>query len=322
MTNRGSGTAGAGLPGRHGVVRLYPAAYRRQHGAEVSATLADVADGEGRIGVLRETAAVAGHALRMRTGLGSARPAGRVLAGLIPYVVAVAASLSAALLAVWPLEPQAWDGERTYAPLAYAPWPVVLGCLLAGRWAGARIGAAAAMAGAALSLPLVHWSGGTAGVAQNLPTVLALTVAASMVLAAPPDLPPASPRARRNTLLTALALGVPLLVASVTVFETVAGPGIVESARPDPMRVFLEFAPLVLAFPTAFGLAPSRYGGVAATVLVAASVALMYEYGLLASVPYGAGTLLGRIGFLTGLAALVIRLAPRLRLGRERRLAA
>ncbi|MEU4263278.1 hypothetical protein ACYCCF_12215 [Streptomyces argenteolus] len=92
-----------------------------------------------------------------------------------------------------------------------------------------------------------------------------------------------------------------------------------ESARPDPMRVFLQFAPLVLAFPTAFGLARCRHGGTAAAVLIAAACLLMYEYGLLASVPYGAGILMGKIGFLTGLAALVVRLALRLRLTRERR---
>lgn len=120
--------------GRHPVIGLYPAAYRRQHGAEIAATL-DVTSGVGRLEALRETAAVAGHALRMRTGLDSARPAGRVLAALIPCIVAVAASLPAALPAVWPRDPLPWDGERTYAPLAYAPWPVVLGCLLAGRWA-------------------------------------------------------------------------------------------------------------------------------------------------------------------------------------------
>ncbi|MHC3458560.1 hypothetical protein [Streptomyces flavovirens] len=245
MTGNSSEFAEGRSPRPGGVVRLYPAAYRRQHGAEIAATLADIADAEGRWGVRRETAAVAGHALRMRTGLGSARPAGRALAGLTPYVVAVAASLSAALLVVWPLEPQAWDGERTYTPLAYAPWLAVLGCLIAGRWAWARISAAGALAGAALSVPLALWSGGREGLSQNLPTVLGLAVAATAVLAAPPDLPPTAPRARRNATLTALALGVPLLVASTTVFQAVAGPGVVESARPEPVRVLLRFAPLV-----------------------------------------------------------------------------
>ncbi|AEN08135.1 MULTISPECIES: hypothetical protein [unclassified Streptomyces] len=318
MTGNRSESAEGRSPRPGGVVRLYPTAYRRQHGAEIAATLADIADAEGGWGARRETAAVAGHALRMRTGLDSARPTGRALAGLAPYVVAVAASLSAALLVVWPLEPQAWDGERTYTPLAYAPWLAVLGCLIAGRWAWARIGAAAALAGAALSVPLALWSGGREGLSQNLPTVLGLAAAATAVLAAPPDLPPTAPRARRNATLTALALGVPLLVASTTVFQAVAGPGAVESARPEPVRVLLQFAPLVLAFPAALGLARSRHGGAVATVVVAAACALVYEYGLLASVPYDAGMLIGKAGFLTGLAALLIRLALRLRATRER----
>ncbi|MER7311698.1 MULTISPECIES: hypothetical protein [Streptomyces] len=317
MTGTRSGSTEGRSPRPGGVVRLYPAAYRRQHGAEIAATLADIADAEGRWAVRRETAAVTGHALRMRTGLDSARPAGRALAGLIPYVVAVAASLSAALLAVWPLEPQAWDGERTYTPLAYAPWLAVLGCLIAGRWTGARISAAGALAGAAGSVPLAFWSGGQEGLSQNLPTLLGLAVAATAVLAAPPDLPPTAPRARRNATLTALALGVPLLVASTTVFQAVAGPGIVESARPEPVRVLLQFAPLVLAFPAALGLARSRHGGAVAAVVIVAACALMYEYGLLASVPYGAGMLIGKVAFLTGLAALLIRLALRLRGTRE-----
>ncbi|GAA2984641.1 MULTISPECIES: hypothetical protein [Streptomyces] len=194
----------------------------------------------------------------------------------------------------------------------------MLGCLIAGRWAWARISAAGALAGAALSVPLALWSGGREGLSQNLPTVLGLAVAATAVLAAPPDLPPTAPRARRNATLTALALGVPLLVASTTVFQAVAGPGVVESARPEPVRVLLRFAPLALAFPAALALARFRHGGTVAAAVVVAACALMYEYGLLASVPYDAGTLIGKVGFLTGLAALLIRLALRLRATRER----
>ncbi|MER6720663.1 hypothetical protein [Streptomyces halstedii] len=106
-------------------------------------------------------------------------------------------------------------------------------------------------------------------------------------------------------------------MASTTVFQALAGPGIVESARPEPVRVLLLFAPLVLAFPAALGLARSRHGGAVAAVVIVAACALIYEYGLLASVPYGAGMLIGKVGFLTGLAALLIRLALRLRATRE-----
>lgn len=296
------------------VLRLYPAAYRRRHGVEISATLADVAEGEGRLGVLRETAAVAGHALRMRTGLGSARPAGRLLAGLVPHMVAVAASLSAALLAVWPLKPLAWDGERTYAPLAYAPWLVVLGCLLAGRWAWARTAAGAALLGAAVSVPVAYWSGGAEGLSQNLPTVLGLALAALAALAAPPDLPPASTRARRNAALTALALGIPLVVGAVTVFQTVGGPGVMVSARPDPMGLFVRFAPVVLAFPAAAALARVRYGAVAAAALAAAAFASTVPVGWLSEVvPYAAGPWIAQFAFATGVAALAVRLGRRLR---------
>ncbi|WUD70812.1 hypothetical protein OG937_03525 [Streptomyces sp. NBC_00510] len=305
---------------RHPVIGLYPAAYRGQHGAEIAATLEDVTSGVGRLEALRETAAVAGHALRMRTGLDSARPAGRVLAALIPCIVAVAASLSAALLAVWPLDPLPWDGERTYTPLAYAPWPVVLGCLLAGRWAWARIAVGAALAGAGLSVPVAYWSGGPAGLAQNLPTVIGLALASAAVLAAPPDLPPADARARRAGALIALALGVPMVVGSVTVFQALAGPGVTESGRADPMHLFTLFAPLVLAFPAAFGLARVRHGALCAAVLVVAPLfVLLYPYGVAAAVPYASGMLWAKTASLTGAAALAIRLGLRSRAARQNR---
>ncbi|MFB7294129.1 hypothetical protein [Actinacidiphila glaucinigra] len=309
-----------GVRGRHPVIALYPAAYRRRHGAEIAATLEDAGAGAGRLEALRETAAVAGHALRMRAGLGSARPAGRAVAGLVPYVVAVAASLAAALLVVWPLDPLPWDGERTYTPLAYAPWPVALGCLLAGRWAWARIAAGAALLGAGVSVPLAHWSGGPAGLSQNLPTVLGLALAAAVVLAAPPDLPPVGTRGRRSAALIALALGVPMVAGSLTVFQALADVGVTEPGRADPMHLFAFFTPLVLAFPAAWGLARLRYGAVCAGTLIAATLVVpLYHDGLLASVPYGSGSLWAEAAVLTGFAALVIRLGLRLRSARERR---
>ncbi|MEU4096358.1 hypothetical protein [Streptomyces sp. NPDC026673] len=320
MTGHEAETVRRGSRTHDAVIRLYPAAYRRQHGAEIAATLEDVTDGAGGLGALRETAAVAGHALRMRTGLGSARPAGRLLAGLIPYVVAVAASASAALLVVWPLPALPWDGERTYTPLAYVPWLAVLGCVLAGRWVWARIAAFAALIGAGVSVPAAYWSGGSSGLSQNAPTLFGLALAAAAVLAAPPDLPPADPRARRVTALTALALGVPMVVGSVTVFEALAGgPGLTEPARPEPMHLFALFAPLVLAFPTAVGLARLRYGAFLALALGAASFSLLLYPFPLPPAPYATNGHLSWIGTMTGAAALVIRLGLRLRLAWHRR---
>lgn len=320
MTGHEAETARRGSRTRDAVIRLYPAAYRRQHGAEIAATLEDVTDGVGRWGVLRETAAVAGHALRMRTGLGSARPAGRLLAGLIPYVVAVAASASAALLAVWPLAALPWDGERTYTPAAYVPWLAVLGCVLAGRWVWARIAAAAALIGAGVSVPAAYWSGGSSGLSENAPTLLGLALAAAAVLAAPPDLPPADTRARRATALTALALGVPMIVGAVTVFEVAGGPGVVtESARPAPMHLLALFAPLVLAFPAAAGLARLRYGAFLAVALGAVSFGLLLYPDFLPEAPYATMGHLSWTGTMTGAAALVIRLGLWVRLAWQRR---
>ncbi|MFK0132394.1 hypothetical protein ACIQRZ_18820 [Streptomyces rubiginosohelvolus] len=302
------------------VTRLYPSAYREVHGAEVATTLADIADGGSRFGAVREAAAVAGHALRMRAGLDSARPVGRGLAGLTVYVVAMAASLSAALLAVSLLKPLDWDGERSYAPLAYAPWLLVLALLLSGRWTWARTAVGVAVGGAVLSIPVAYWSGGPSGVSENLPTVLGLVAAAVVVLAAPPDLPPTGTRARRNTALASLALGVPMLVGSLTTFQALAGPGVTESARPDPVRLFLTLAPLVLAPPAAVGLARCRFGApFAAVVVIGGAFAYVFPHTFLTVVPYDSGRLNALVTALAGTAALILRFGLRPRFVRQRR---
>ncbi|MET9880905.1 hypothetical protein ABZZ36_40855 [Actinacidiphila glaucinigra] len=319
MTDTQGETSHRGARAYDAVLRLYPAAYRRRHGAEIAATFEDVIDGAGRAGALREAAAVVGHALRMRTGLGSSRPAGRLLAGLLPYIFAVAASASAALLAVWPLTALPWDGERTYTPVAYMPWLVVLGCALAGRWPWARIAAAVAAISAAVSVPVAYWTGGALGLSQNLPTLVGLALAAAAVLAAPPDLPPVDHRSRRAAALTALALGVPMVVGSVTVFEVPAGgAGLTASARPDPMFLFAMFAPLVLAFPAAVGLARFRYGAFLAVALGATSFSLLwFPYPF--AFPYAMDGHMAWTGTMTAAAALMIRLGLRLRLAWQRR---
>ncbi|MDJ1640032.1 hypothetical protein [Streptomyces pakalii] len=302
------------------VTRLYPSAYRELHGAEVATTLADIADGGSRFGAVREAAAVAGHALRMRAGVDSARPAGRGLAGLTVYAVALAASLSAALLAVSLVEPLDWDGERSYAPLAYVPWLLVLALLLSGRWTWARTAVGVAVGGAVLSVPVAYWSGGPSGVSENLPTVLGLVAAAVVVLAASPDLPPTGTRARRNTALASLALGVPMLVGSLTTFQALAGPGVTESARPDPVRLFLTVAPLVLAPPAAVGLARCRFGAAfAAVVVIGGAFAYVFPHAFLTVVPYDSGRLNALVTALAGTAALILRFGLRPQFVRQRR---
>ncbi|MFJ3304680.1 hypothetical protein ACIPSA_16445 [Streptomyces sp. NPDC086549] len=291
-------------PPPHWTTRVYPAAHRRVYAAEISDFIARVTADEGRRAGALEQAAVLGHALRLRTGLDSARPGGRLLARLLPVVVPVAAALSLTLLVVRWIPALPWDGERAYTPLAYAPWLVVLGCALAGRWTAARTAAGAALLGAVMSLPLVRWTDGAEGLAQNRATLVGLALAALLVLAAPPDLPPATGAARRTMALIALALGVPLLVGSVTVFQAVSGPHTTTDARADPLRLFLFLTPLVLALPAALAMARARFGPLLAALLIGGSVLAFVPVGWLGEFPYAAGGLLAEVVFLTGVLAL------------------
>ncbi|MFI1728968.1 hypothetical protein ACH40E_06955 [Streptomyces acidicola] len=301
------------MPAPHWTTRAYPTAYRREYAAEVSDLLSQVTADQGRLAGVLEQAAVLGHALRLRTGTDSARPGGRFLAGLLPLAVPVAASLCLTLLVVQQLPSLSWDGERAYTPLAYVPWLAVLGCALAGRWAAARIAAGAALLGSAVSLPLVRWSDGTEGLAQNQATLAGLALAALLVLAAPPDLPPTTTGARRTMALIALALGVPLLAGSVTVFQALAGPDVTADARPDPLRLLFFFTPLVLSVPAALAVARARFGPALAALLIAGSVLAFVPVGWLGEVPYGTGNLWARMTGATGVLALLVYAVLRIR---------
>lgn len=293
-------------PSPHWTTRAYPPGYRSKYAFEISDLISCVTADEGRLAGALEKAAVLGHALRLRTGLNSARPGGRFLAGLVPLAVPVAAVLSLTLLVVWRVPPLSWDGARVYAPLAYLPWLAVLGCALAGRWAAARIAAGAALLGAAVSLPLVRWTGGAEGLTQNRGTLVALALTAVLVLAAPPDLPPTSGRARRAMALIALALGAPLLAGSVTVFQAASGPWATTDARPDPLRLLFTFAPWVLAVPAALAIARSRRAPALAALLIVGSVLSLVPPGFLAPVPYDTGGLLAEAVLGTGILALAV----------------
>lgn len=293
-------------PAPHWTTRVYPAAYRREYAAEISAVIANVTANEGRRAGALEKAGVLGHALRLRTGLDSSRPGGRFAAGLLPFVIPVAAALSLTLLTVWRIIPLPWDGRRSYTPLAYGPWLVVLGCALAGRWVATRAAAVLALLGAAVSLPLARWTDGPAGLAENLPTAVGLGAAALVVLAAPPDLPPTGGAARRAMALIAFALGAPMLVGSVMVFQAVSGAYTVTDARVDPMHLFTYLMPVVLAVPAAVAMSRSRYGAALAALLIVGSVLVFLPTGLLAEVPFAAGGVLAEVVFGTGILALAL----------------
>ncbi|MEU9802255.1 hypothetical protein [Streptomyces sp. NPDC051000] len=69
------------------LLKLYPASYRREFGDEIADAYREATDGASRTARTREAADIAGHALRMRLGLGSAGRTGRLLAAVTPFAV-------------------------------------------------------------------------------------------------------------------------------------------------------------------------------------------------------------------------------------------
>jgi hypothetical protein len=176
------------------VLRLYPAAYRSAHGAEIAATYRELTAGEPLGSRLREGAGLAAHALRLRLGLGPASRAARVLALAYPFALAVSAAVCGLHLLRW------------YAALVSSPTPLgaqlrvdlsgawgallvssLIGCVgaataLTGRW---RAGVPCTVAGLFSFAVAAVVSGPAFGDPVVTPTALALT--AAVVLACPPD---------------------------------------------------------------------------------------------------------------------------------------
>ncbi|MEU1283341.1 hypothetical protein [Kitasatospora sp. NPDC005856] len=176
------------------VVRLYPAAYRQAHGAEIAATFREMTAGEPLASRLRDGAGLAAHALRMRLGLGPAAAVARVLGLAYPFALAAAAAACGLHLLRW------------YASLVASPAPVglQLGTDLSGAWGvllvsslSVFVGAASALAGrwrvgvpctvaGLLSFALAAVVSGPA-FGDPVATPAAAVLAAAVVLACPPD---------------------------------------------------------------------------------------------------------------------------------------
>ncbi|MGW0846016.1 hypothetical protein ACWD26_38950 [Streptomyces sp. NPDC002787] len=207
-------------------LRLHPAAYRAEHEAELTAIYAEATQDAGPLGRLREALDVAGHGLRRRTGLGSDRMAGQVLAQAAPLAVAVATgSFVAGLL--WLFAP----GVRTL-PASSPPnvlslantgltpllWLAALTAVWTGRWTLARALVVPAMVLCLADVLLAAFASsgfhGTPSIAVIRLAVPLLTGA--VVLAAPRDLLGLS---QRRTIMGTTALAA-VLVSSVQLIET------------------------------------------------------------------------------------------------------
>ncbi|WP_405009159.1 hypothetical protein [Kitasatospora sp. NBC_01539] len=191
--------------------RLYPAGYRAAHGEEITAVFAEAVRHADLRTALCEWAALAAHALRLRTRLSSRDPAGRMLAGAAPFLLAGGAALSMVHLLTGLLLPDSSTGfARAAVGVAQtAPWGLALLSVAFRRWAPARalvLVAVATRIGTALAAQVRP---GTA-FAQDTDLLGLWVVVGVLALIAPPDAVDVSRRSRSRTVASTLAIALPM----------------------------------------------------------------------------------------------------------------
>ncbi|MFG2715394.1 hypothetical protein ACGFX2_33300 [Streptomyces goshikiensis] len=179
------------------LVKLYPAAFRREFGDEVADAYREATRGASGCARMLEAVDVAGHALRLRLGLGSAGRAGQLLAAVAPFaVIAVgAAAMSwARMYGIVVTLSGGFGFGDVFPQLVAAHLVAVLGAFLAlaGRWA---VGTWTALAGVVAGIAIDVGRLGTDVVGSVLLFGGPLLVLALVALLCPPDLRPA-PRTR------------------------------------------------------------------------------------------------------------------------------
>lgn len=175
------------------LLKLYPAAYRREFGDEIADAYHAATNGAAGPARMREAVDVLGHALRMRLGLGSAGRSGRLLAALAPFAVVVL-GVSAMPWSRLGVSALLRGGVRLadVGPLvlmAGAGLAMVLGAVLAltGRWAAGTWTACAGIAAIFTSQVVRPGLGPGFAVLSSGPLLLLALVA----VLCPPDLRPA-----------------------------------------------------------------------------------------------------------------------------------
>jgi hypothetical protein len=193
-------------------LRLHPAAYRAEHEAELTAIYGEATQDAGPLGRLREALDVAGHGLRRRTGLGSDRMAGQVLAQAAPLAVAVATgSFVAGLLGLFApgvrtLPASSLPNVLSLAGAGLTPllWLAALAAVWTGRWTMARALVVSAMV---LCLADVLLAASSSSGFHGTPSIAVIRLAVPLLtgavaLAAPRDLLGPSPAQRRTIMAT------------------------------------------------------------------------------------------------------------------------
>ncbi|MER5866777.1 hypothetical protein [Kitasatospora sp. NPDC002040] len=194
---------------------LYPAGYRAAHGEEITAVFADAVEHADRRTALREWAALAAHALRLRTRLSSRDPGGRITAGAAPFLLAGGAALALVQLLTGLLT-RSSVGTATAAVDAVqtVPWVLALLCVALRRQGAARALVLVALA-ARIGVAAVAQVHPAAGFARATELFGLWVVLAVLVLIAPPDAVDTSRRGRSWTMASAVTIALPLSTVAV-----------------------------------------------------------------------------------------------------------
>ncbi|WP_407839143.1 hypothetical protein ACE1OC_26680 [Streptomyces sp. DSM 116496] len=263
------------------LLKLYPAAYRREFGDEIADAYHEATRGAGTPARVREGADVAGHALRMRLGLGSAGRPGRLLAALAPFALvavgAAASSWAGVMRNVFLVVPLDGIGPG-FVGLVAAYLAMVCGVFLAlaGRWAA---GSWTVLAGAVVVLAAGAVRMGLASIGFSALTTGPMLVLALVAVACPPDLRPA-PRVRTRAgvlavmawtlVLTSAVMLLPLVYPSTQLrFVVPVAAGLLLAGRHAFARLRTAPAVLLAGLPFLyFGAMPGTLLPLALTVLL------------------------------------------------------
>ncbi|MCG6495055.1 hypothetical protein [Kitasatospora sp. A2-31] len=211
-------------------LRLYPARYRRERADEIAAVFADTTAGAGRLATAREAFDLAAYGLRVRTGLTSTSPGGRLAALTAPLAAGASAGMAAAYHLVghsWlqiELPGSAGDVPFFLAVAAMTALPL-LGAVAAlfGRWSAARIlagGTALAVLAHLLLLAVVTEPWGGVWVTMYAFQFEGAFLLWSLVqLAAPRDVLP-SPAWREWCLVLVSAIAAPTAAVSIDAYAS------------------------------------------------------------------------------------------------------
>jgi hypothetical protein len=202
---------------------LYPGRYRRERGDEMAVVFADSTAGAGPVAKARELFDLASYGLRMRTGLTSTSPGGRLAALTAPLAAGAAAGIAAV---------EMYADDNAYQVPHSAGWLLSLlafwvlngsavlsaAAVLLGRWTVARLlaGATALAVVADLLLQLrASIGGGLWELLYDFQWDGPFLLWALVLLAAPRDALP-SPTWRERGMVVAAALSSPFLVLSTS----------------------------------------------------------------------------------------------------------